>query len=693
MADLRRMDACSQHTAMHVPNLQESVMPSNLRLKVLVVAMGLAAGTAAFAATPSTVLAATTVVTRATALRTGDVVTGAMALTQNMRVTLSLHLRNEARLDAFIANPHHPNLSHAEVVAKYGPSQAQVDQVKAFMRQQGFTNIQVTPDNLLVSGEASVAIVQRAFHTHMVNVRTKHGRMAFANSTEARIPNGLNGVVNEVLGLQNVHRFHVLAHTQATGSATGHNPTQFAAIYNAGSTATASGINVGIITQGSMANVQNDFKSFLSQNGLPSIPMNVVKVDGGGSDTSGDGEWDLDSQDIVGISGGVKALYLYDTASLTTQDLVDDFSAAESANVVRVVNVSIGGCETGSETNGAATGDSVFKAADAEGMTFSVSSGDSGADECGDGGTTPSWPADSQYVVAVGGTELYTSGSTWENETVWNNLSSNEGATGGSPSTFEAMPSWQQNVGQNAGHTTRGVPDVAFDASPVSGATVIVDGATQQIGGTSLASPLFVGVWARTLAANPNLGFAAPLIYADAASHYASDFHDVTSGNNSGETAAVGWDYTTGFGSINIANFVANVAGGGGVSPPPPPPPPPTGGTFSNNTVYPIADNATVTSQIGVTGESGDAPSNLPVHVNITHNWSGDLEIVLYAPNGAYAILQYPDYNNDGNIDKTYSVNASSVLADGTWKLKVIDDDVWGDGGDYGTLNGWNMTF
>jgi pseudomonalisin/xanthomonalisin len=81
------------------------------------------------------------------------------------------------------------------------------------------------------------------------------------------------------------------------------------------------------------------------------------------------------------------------------------------------------------------------------------------------------------------------------------------------------------------------------------------------------------------------------------------------------------------------------------------------------------------------------------VHVNITHNWSGDLEVVLYAPNGSYAILQYPDYNNDGNINTTYDVNASSVRSNGTWKLKVIDDDVWGDGGDYGTLNSWSMTF
>src|SRR5699024_6401038 len=153
-------------------------------------------------------------------------------------------------------------------------------------------------------------------------------------------------------------------------------------------------------------------------------------------------------------------------------------------------------------------------------------SGDSGADECGNGSDAPSWPAASQYVVAVGGTTLSTSGNTWTGETVWS-------GTGGSESLFEPMPSWQQGVGQNAGGTHRGVPDIAFDADPSSGALVIVNGRTQQIGGTSLASPLFVGLWARVIAAHgTNVGFAAPLIY----QLPSSVFHDVTQGNNNGST-------------------------------------------------------------------------------------------------------------------------------------------------------------
>ncbi|WP_329742273.1 protease pro-enzyme activation domain-containing protein [Dyella sp. A6] len=757
-------------------------MSNRFRLKALTAAIGMAAAMTLCTAPASAAAssqAALHIIRNATRLHAGDKVLGLLSQSQPMNVAVSLKLRNKAELDAFVADPHHANLTPAQFMAKYGPTKASAQAVANFLKKEGFKDVHIAANRQLVTASGRADVAANAFHTSFVRVHTHDGRDAYATSSAVKIPASLQNTVLEVIGLQNVHVFHVLqpVHVDATGSATGHNPTDFATIYDAGSTATGSTVNVGVITEGSMTNVQSDFSSFLSQHpSLGSIPMNVVAVDGASSDTSGDGEWDLDTQDIAGMSGGVKAFYLYDTSSLNTQPLIDAFNKAVTDNLVRVINVSIGGCETGSETNGAATGDNIFEQADAQGQTFSVSSGDSGADECGNGGITPSWPADSQYVVAVGGTELYTSGTTWTNETVWNNLSSNEGATGGSPSTFEAQPSWQKNVGQNAGSSYRGVPDVAFDASPVSGATVIVDGANQQIGGTSLASPLFVGVWARTLATDSSLGFAAPLIYSDAASNYATDFHDVTSGNNNGETAATGWDYCTGFGSIDIANFVSHVAGsgsgsgggtgGGGTSGSPvanftytasgltasftdsssdtggsissyawtfgdggtstSADPSHTyaaagsynvtetvtdstgatssktesvtvssssnGGVFSNNTSMVINDNATVTSSINVSGESGSAPSALQVHVNITHNWSGDLEIVLYEPNGSYVVLRQPDYNNDGNIDTTYTVNASSVQGNGTWKLEVIDNDPWYFG-DYGTLNNWSLTF
>jgi len=627
-------------------------MARNFRLKALVVALSVAAGAAANAAT--TVSPA---IARPTVLRQGDVVAGPMAISSPMHIVMGLKLRNKAELDALVSQRGFKPLTSAQFAARYSPTQAQAQAVANFLKASGFTNVEIAPNRLLVSGDASAGTVQRAFQTSLVSVRTHDGRMAYANSSNAVVPASLQSIVSSVLGLQTVH----IAHTNhivvqpnssvhpLAGSETGHDPTQFPAIYSAGSTATGSTVPVGVITEGSMTNVQSDFSKFLSQNGYGSIPLNIVKVNGGGSDTSGDGEWDLDTQDIVGISGGVKSIYLYDTASLSDADLTADFNKVVSDNLVKVINVSIGGCETDAEVSGAAEDDSIFEQADAQGQTFSISTGDSGADECGNGGTTPSWPANSQYVVAVSGTGLFTTGTTWNNEVVWNELSKGEGATGGSPSKYEPQPTWQHNVGQNAGNTHRGLGDIAFDGDPESGAIVIVDGSNQQIGGTSLSSPLFVGVWARALATKSSLGFAAPLIYSDAASNYSADFHDVTSGNNSGETAAAGWDYPTGFGSVNIANFVSHVTGGGGG----------TGGTPSANfsfTTNGLTANFTDTSTdsggtIGswswTFGDGGTSTSQNPTHT--------------YAAAGTYSVTETVTDSQDGKqSSKTEQVTVSS---------------------------------
>ena len=62
---------------------------------------------------------------------------------------------------------------------------------------------------------------------------------------------------------------------------------------------------VGIVTEGKLTNVINDLNSFTSQNGLPTVTTQTVNTNGTSTDTSGDVEWDLDSQDIDGMAGGV----------------------------------------------------------------------------------------------------------------------------------------------------------------------------------------------------------------------------------------------------------------------------------------------------------------------------------------------------------------------------------------------------
>lgn len=510
----------------------------------------------------------------AVALRTGDQVIGPLAFSHPMHVVVTLKLRNEQQLDAYIAKPGFKPLTSEQFNAQYAPTAGQAQAVADYLTKAGFTNVKIAPNRALVEADGHADTAQAAFSTSFVHVKTKDGRDAYANNSPVHVPANLQGTVNAVLGMQNVYISHVFAKRLnpnvvhgnnvtplVTGTAVGHAPSDFRTIYGASSMANVASPIVGSVSSGSLSNVLNDLKAT-----YPSVTVSI-KGPNAGTSTSGDGEWDLDSQDILAMTGQSQ-YYFYNANSLSDADLQTIYNDVVSDNLLKAIDVSLGECETSAQSSGAASSnDSTFKSAVAKGQTFFVSSGDSGADECGTGGITPSWPASSQYVTAVGGTELYTNNTTqWGEEDVWNNLSTNEGATGGSPSTFEPIPSWQQGVAGVTDQSHRGVPDIAFDASPVSGALVRVDGATQQIGGTSLAAPLAAGMWGLVLQAKgTSLGFASPVLYSVAkssSSNYAAAFHDVTSGNNNGETAASGWDYTTGWGSV-IVNQFSSLAGGG----------------------------------------------------------------------------------------------------------------------------------
>ncbi len=509
----------------------------------------------------------------ATRLPPGSALIGSLPASFPMHIVMTLRLRNVTQLDAFLAQTGHPLLTPSEFEMAYSPSPAQAQAVAAFLTQAGFKNIVVSPNRLLVSGDASSGIVAATFHTSFAQVLTAHGRHAFATTADVLIPASLQSSILAVLGVQNVYEAHTFdivsdqgvapqPDTSGGGSEIGHDPTDFPVIYGASNLSAAGNVTAGIVTSGNttdMTNVENNLSYFTSQNNLPAV--NVQVVGSGNQNASAEVEWDLDSEDIVAM-GGVQNLILYDAVSLGDSDLTADYNTIVSDDLVKVVNVSLGECEANAKSDGAAASDDqIFEQADAQGQTFSVSTGDSGADECGNGTTTPAYPASSPYVVAVGGTALFTSGNTtWANETVWND---SYGATGGSPSTFESQPAWQHGVYPNSQSVYRGVADIAFDADPVSGAQIIVNvnpPESDEVGGTSLASPLFVGTWARILESKGTaIGFAAPTLYGAASANYANDFHDVTSGNNNGENAGAGWDYPTGFGSLVVNNIVNNI--------------------------------------------------------------------------------------------------------------------------------------
>ncbi|MFH8975495.1 M4 family metallopeptidase [Streptomyces sp. NPDC017890] len=111
-------------------------------------------------------------------------------------------------------------------------------------------------------------------------------------------------------------------------------------------------------------------------------------------------------------------------------------------------------------------------------------------------------------------------------------------------------------------------------------------------------------------------------------------------------------------------NVGARPGGGGG------------GGTsFENTADVAIPDNgAAVTSSVSVTGRAGNAPANLQATVDIVHTWRGDLVVDLLAPDGtAYRLKNSSSSDSADNVNQTYTVNAASETANGTWKLRVQD--------------------
>ncbi|WP_218133739.1 S8 family peptidase [Lentzea fradiae] len=110
---------------------------------------------------------------------------------------------------------------------------------------------------------------------------------------------------------------------------------------------------------------------------------------------------------------------------------------------------------------------------------------------------------------------------------------------------------------------------------------------------------------------------------------------------------------------------------------------------LENTTDVAIPDRgAAVTSSITST-LSGNASSATKVGVNIVHTYRGDLVIDLVAPDGtAYRLKNSSSSDSADNVVATYTVNASSEVAAGTWKLRV--QDVYS--GDTGYVDSWNLT-
>jgi serine protease len=112
---------------------------------------------------------------------------------------------------------------------------------------------------------------------------------------------------------------------------------------------------------------------------------------------------------------------------------------------------------------------------------------------------------------------------------------------------------------------------------------------------------------------------------------------------------------------------------------------------FVNKNDVNIPDQGTADGVLYVHGQAGNAPATLKVKVSIYHSYVGDLDVTLVAPDGTL----YPLVVNGGatpsatSIVQEFTVDASSEVANGTWRLRAADGaDI-----DVGQIDEWKLTF
>jgi kumamolisin len=460
------------------------------------------------------------------------------------------------------------HLTRDEFATTRGADPADIQTVADFAHEYGLSVVRSDAARRSVVLAGTVADFSRAFQVGLY--RFEHAKGSYRGRTgPIHVPQELSGVITAVLGLDNRPQASPHFRTKNPASATHartaqpagtFTPPQVASLYDYPTGANGSGQCIALIELGGgyrARDIQHYFKNTLN---VAPPQVTAIAIDGGQNSPTGDsngpdGEVMLD----IEVAGGVAqqasiAVYF---APNTDQGFYDAIAQAlhDTTNTPSVISISWGGPESTWSQQALTEYNTLLEDAATLGVSVCVAAGDNGStDGVTDNLQHVDFPASSPYALACGGTQLAASGSSISSEVVWNEMSNNEGATGGGISAVFPKPDYQANAkvpaSVNPGNFLgRGVPDVAGDADPTTGYDVYVDGQATVIGGTSAVAPLWAGLIARInqLLGKP-VGFLNPTLYAQSTAA-AGGFHDIVNGNNGAYSAGPGWDACTGLGS------------------------------------------------------------------------------------------------------------------------------------------------
>jgi uncharacterized protein (TIGR03437 family) len=595
-----------------------------------------------------------------------------------------------------LQTPGSPNfhrwLTPEEFGAKFGASGNDRAKLVAWLESQGLRIETVARGGQWIGFSGSAATVGRAFRTE-IHRYSVNGKTHFANSSELSVPLALEKVVSGFHGLDNFSLTPQLRRLKTAPNATDakgvHNlaPDDLAAIYNLSALYAAgvdgTGQTVAVVGQ---TNVDlADIRTFRQRFHLPpNDPKVMLFGPSPGTVDADEPEADLDLEWAGAVARNAQIVYV------NSSDVVSSVFYAIDNNVAPVISMSYGGCEI-ENTPDLRT---FAQQANAQGITWVVSSGDAGAAGCDFTAPTPqaskgrsvSFPASIPEVTSIGGTSLNEGAGTYWTatngasgasalsyipETAWNDsVSRNElSATGGGASTFYPKPFWQSAPGVPA-DGARDVPDISFAASPDhDGYLVQAQGSQTIFGGTSVGTPVFAGLVGllnqylagKNVISQPGLGNVNPVLYRLAQAAPAV-YHDVTEGDNFepcaqatpdcvngalGYKAGPGYDLVTGLGSVDAWQLAKQW----------------TTGVTSTTSLVATPASATLTDTITLTATVTSAGTSRPTGTVLflsSYNSLGTVNLVPGPGSTATATLAVPMVRiaeGSGSVSVLYSGN------------------------------------
>jgi kumamolisin len=492
-----------------------------------------------------------------------------------MDVLFSLAIPKEARAKLEDKVLKGQVLDPQDLTKDYSPRPEDVERLVKWLKDEGFEVTHTSPDKTSVYVRGTVEQIEKSLQVKMIRV-AKNGLTYNAAQNAPSLPAEVGAGVQAVIGLQpfrqatrhtRIYRPVSPAATPATANAPPYLVKEVLKAYNADNLGvTGKGQKIAILID--TLPLDADTAHFWTRNNLPVTANRVEKIKlKDGPLPPVEGEESMDVQWSSGIASGAK-VRVYACGSLAFVDLdlgLDRILADAMADAeLRQVSISLGLGEQFLSPDGTPNGEVAIEHQKllqlaALGVNVFVSSGDGGSnpDQFGQSGgdkDQTEWMASSPFAIGVGGTALHLdSTGAISSETGW------VGSGGGVSKVFD-RPAFQNQPGMPQGQK-RLVPDVCLLAAPETGAYVRVNGADQQIGGTSLSAPVWAGFCAlmneaRTKANKPTLPYLNPLIYPLKGS---DSFRDITDGSNGGFDAGAGYDMVTGLGAPHLKNLISKL--------------------------------------------------------------------------------------------------------------------------------------